>query len=58
MGIRENGYPHSYTNSVNITGTGLGLFMAKEIAIGGDINAYSEGEGYGSHFVLTLPLVS
>ncbi len=47
-------------NSVNITGTGLGLFVAKEMAtaMGGDISAYSEGEGYGSHFVLTLPLVS
>ena len=46
-------------NSVNITGTGLGLFVAKEMAtaMGGDIGAYSEGEGYGSHFVLTLPLV-
>jgi signal transduction histidine kinase len=46
-------------NSINITGTGLGLFVAKEMAVamGGDITAFSEGEGHGSHFVLTLPLV-
>jgi signal transduction histidine kinase len=46
-------------NSINITGTGLGLFVAKEMAnaMGGDITAFSEGEGHGSHFVLSLPLV-
>ncbi len=47
-------------NSINITGTGLGLFVAKEMAVAmaGDISAFSEGEGHGSHFVLTLPLVN
>lgn len=46
-------------NSININGTGLGLFVAREMAHGmsGDITAYSEGDGRGSHFVLTLPLV-
>ena len=46
-------------NSVNIKGTGLGLFVAREMAraMGGDVTAHSEGDGKGSHFLLTLPLV-
>lgn len=46
-------------NTVNIKGTGLGLFVAREMAraMKGDITAHSEGEGMGSRFILTLPLV-
>ena len=46
-------------NSVNINGTGLGLFVAREMAraMGGDITCSSEGDGKGSNFVLSLPLV-
>lgn len=45
-------------NTVNIKGTGLGLFVAREMAraMQGDITAHSDGEGLGSRFVLTLPL--
>lgn len=44
-------------NSVNIKGTGLGLFVAREMAAAmkGDISAYSNGEGQGSRFAFTLP---
>jgi signal transduction histidine kinase len=46
-------------NSVNIKGTGLGLFVAREMAraMKGDVTAHSDGDGKGSHFILTLPLV-
>ncbi len=46
-------------NSVNINGTGLGLFVAREMAraMGGEITCSSEGNGKGSSFVLSLPLV-
>lgn len=45
-------------NHVNVTGTGLGLYIARRMARGmnGDITAVSEGEGKGSTFTLTLPL--
>lgn len=47
-------------NQVNISGTGLGLFVARAMAraMGGDITVYSEGEGKGSRFVLSLPLAA
>ena len=45
-------------STVNVHGTGLGLFVAKKMAVemDGDVTAYSEGEGRGSHFILELPL--
>jgi len=41
-------------------GTGFGLHFCKSFlnSIGGDITAYSEGEGSGSEFTLYLPLLS
>jgi signal transduction histidine kinase len=46
-------------NSVNIKGTGLGLFVAREMAraMHGDVTAHSEGDGKGSRFILSLPLI-
>lgn len=43
-------------NEVNVTGTGLGLYVAKQMAegMGGTIHATSPGEGKGSTFTLTL----
>jgi signal transduction histidine kinase len=45
-------------NTVDTTGTGLGLFVADKMAeaMGGNIEAYSEGEGKGSRFTLSMPL--
>ncbi len=45
-------------NSVNVIGSGLGLYVAKEMAekMGGSIKAASEGEGKGSTFTIYLPL--
>jgi signal transduction histidine kinase len=45
-------------NTVNIHGTGLGLFVAQKMALAmeGKITAHSEGEGKGSRFTLELPL--
>jgi signal transduction histidine kinase len=45
-------------NSVNTSGTGLGLFVADKMAeaMGGDITAHSEGDGKGSRFTLEMPL--
>ncbi len=45
-------------NHVNVTGTGLGLYLARKMAndMKGDIVATSEGEGEGSTFTLVLPL--
>ncbi len=46
-------------NSVNVGGTGLGLFVARAMArtMGGDITCTSAGDQKGASFVLTLPLV-
>lgn len=46
-------------NHVNVTGTGLGLFVAKKMVeeMGGKIKATSEGEGKGSSFVIEWKLV-
>jgi len=45
-------------NEVNVTGTGLGLYVAQKMAeeMGGNIEAYSDGEGKGSTFRLIMPL--
>ena len=45
-------------NSVNIEGTGLGLFVAKKMAekMGGDITCHSKGEGLGATFTFSLPI--
>jgi signal transduction histidine kinase len=44
-------------NKVNVTGTGLGLFLVKMIteAHGGKVWAESEGEGKGSRFIVEIP---
>lgn len=45
-------------NSVNVHGTGLGLYVALKMAndMGGDIVADSEGDGKGSTFTFSLPI--
>ena len=45
--------------TVNVHGTGLGLYVAKKMAseMKGDVYGYSEGEGKGSYFILELPLL-
>lgn len=44
----------------NVTGTGLGLYVAKQMALaqGGDIEADSPGESRGSTFTFKLPRVN
>jgi signal transduction histidine kinase len=46
-------------NSVNVTGTGLGLYVAKKMItdMGGHVWAESEGEGKGSTFHIEFPLL-
>src|SRR3989344_4732328 len=45
-------------NTVNVTGTRLGLYVAQKMAeaMSGTISAHSDGEGQGSRFTLELPL--
>lgn len=45
-------------NKVNTTGTGLGLYVAKQLTEGngGTIRAASEGDGKGSCFIIEFPL--
>lgn len=45
-------------NSVNVHGTGLGLYVAKMMteAMGGEVKAASDGDGKGSCFTITFPL--
>jgi signal transduction histidine kinase len=45
-------------NSVNVSGTGLGLYVAVKMteAMNGEIKAYSDGDSKGSRFTITLPL--
>ncbi len=47
-------------SKANILGTGLGLYVAKQLitALKGTISAESQGEGKGSTFVVELPLKS
>lgn len=47
-------------HKTNVTGTGLGLYIAKKMldAQGGDITVSSEGAGKGSTFAIELPRVS
>jgi len=44
---------------INVTGTGLGLYVAREMvrAHGGTVQAASEGEGKGSTFTIEIPLL-
>ena len=46
-------------NNVNVTGTGLGLYVAKKMVddMGGTVIAKSEGEERGSQFILEFSLV-
>jgi signal transduction histidine kinase len=45
-------------NQTNVTGTGLGLFVARKMArkMKGDVTAQSNGVGHGSTFRLEMPL--
>ena len=64
IGIAPETLPHLFNkftragnaNKTNIKGTGLGLFVAKEIIVAhhGTIRAESDGEGKGSTFIVEL----
>jgi signal transduction histidine kinase len=45
-------------NQTNVTGTGLGLFVARKMArqMKGEVTAHSNGVGHGSTFRLEMPL--
>ncbi|MFT5849492.1 MAG: signal transduction histidine kinase [Patiriisocius sp.] len=45
-------------NQTNVTGTGLGLFVARKMArhMNGEVTARSDGPGHGSTFRLEMPL--
>lgn len=47
-------------NKVNTTGTGLGLYVAKQLAEGhgGRVWAESDGQGKGSRFIVELPALA
>ncbi len=47
-------------NQVNVSGSGLGLYIARKMVtdMGGNIWAESEGEGKGSTFIIEFPLLS
>ncbi len=46
-------------NSVNVTGTGLGLYIAKKMILEmkGNVTVHSDGEGKGSTFTVEFPLL-
>lgn len=66
MGIDSKDLPHlfkkfergSQAERVNVSSTGLGLFVGRKFAEahGGTITAHSAGKGKGSKFILELPI--
>ncbi|MEK7208537.1 MAG: ATP-binding protein [Patescibacteria group bacterium] len=66
VGIAQETLPHLFkkfsrasdASKANLKGTGLGLYVAKQLveAQGGKIWAESEGEGKGATFSVELPL--
>lgn len=55
--IFEKFYRGDNANSLKHKGTGVGLFLSRQIVLahGGSIRAESAGEGKGTEFVITLP---
>jgi two-component system, chemotaxis family, sensor kinase Cph1 len=51
-------FAQAKASSANLGGLGLGLSIVKSLVElhGGKIEAFSEGEGYGSQFTVTLPV--
>lgn len=64
IGLSQEAVEHLFTkfsradNASAITGTGLGLYVAKQMAqaMSGDITVSSDGEGKGSCFTVRFPL--
>jgi len=58
QGAEKNFFDFGYTDKVD--GSGFGLHFCAHFlrSIGGDISAYSEGEGKGAEFIISLPLSS